>query len=216
MRFSIAALLLFSASASAQTDTTTQLPANAAAAEFGSPCVMPSPVSGARVNGATDVTYSVVPSGRVVDVAILNSSVSTELNDAAIKCLTSWNVIPGGDAAGASVGPHRAIFIWETLGSDAVRFPQKTVGQFELVPAGCTHWYPNAARRDGEQGTTIMQFEIQPDGNVLGARVFQSSGNADLDNAAVACVKFFHYRPAIQNGKPVVVTWKAAIKWQLR
>jgi TonB family protein len=78
-----------------------------------------------------------------------------------------------------------------------------------------TGWYPKAALSDHIEGTTTLSFQITDTGDIIDVAVAQSSGNGDLDNAAMACAKSWKYRPAMLNGKPITVPWKARVAWQI-
>lgn len=82
-------------------------------------------------------------------------------------------------------------------------------------PHVCIQDYPSISQRLNEQGTTTLQFKIEADGSVSGVNVAESSGHDRLDQAAVNCAQSWHYKPAMQNGQPVAVNWKAQVKWQL-
>ncbi len=82
-------------------------------------------------------------------------------------------------------------------------------------PHVCQQDYPPISQRLNEEGTTTLQFQITADGSVTGVSVANSSGHDRLDQAAVNCASSWHYKPAMQNGQPVAVTWKAQVKWQL-
>src|ERR1700723_1607066 len=62
--------------------------------------------------------------------------------------------------------------------------------------------YPISALQTGAEGMTYLTFRITPVGSVTGISVLSSSGNADLDNAAVVCARDWQYRPAMRNGAP--------------
>ena len=49
--------------------------------------------------------------------------------------------------------------------------------------------YPDAARRDGLEGTVWLRFRIAPDGSVAQVEVDRSSGHALLDDAAITAVR---------------------------
>ncbi len=49
--------------------------------------------------------------------------------------------------------------------------------------------YPDAARRDGLEGTVWLRFRIAPDGSVEHVEVDRSSGHTLLDDAAVSAVR---------------------------
>lgn len=63
--------------------------------------------------------------------------------------------------------------------------------------------YPDPARRAQVQGVVIAEIKIDTQGRVESARAAQSSGSALLDDAAVAAVKSWRYKPATLGGKPV-------------
>ncbi|HEV2112379.1 MAG TPA: energy transducer TonB, partial [Gammaproteobacteria bacterium] len=57
--------------------------------------------------------------------------------------------------------------------------------------------YPAAAAR--EQGTAVIEFERSPEGKASEVKVYRSSGNTDLDNAALEAVRNAAL-PAIPSG----------------
>ena len=63
--------------------------------------------------------------------------------------------------------------------------------------------YPDAARRGNVQGTVIAEIRIDAQGRVEAARAGESSGSGALDDAALAAVRSWRYRPATLNGRPV-------------
>jgi len=63
--------------------------------------------------------------------------------------------------------------------------------------------YPDQARRKNLQGAVIAEIQIDTTGKVASARAAEGSGSALLDDAALAAVKAWKYKPATLNGKPV-------------
>ncbi|MBW4664384.1 MAG: TonB family protein [Chroococcus sp. CMT-3BRIN-NPC107] len=49
--------------------------------------------------------------------------------------------------------------------------------------------YPNSARRRGVEGTTKIKVDVNDKGNVTNVRVAESSGNSDLDAAAIRAAR---------------------------
>jgi len=49
--------------------------------------------------------------------------------------------------------------------------------------------YPDAARREGEQGRVVLRFTMDRSGRVLQVALAASSGSAILDNAAQAFLR---------------------------
>jgi TonB family protein len=83
------------------------------------------------------------------------------------------------------------------------------------APHICTSDYPPEAIAVHAEGTTIVGFTITESGKVADVKVATSSGNADLDNAAVTCASHWLYRPAQKDVKPVAVPWKAQVRWSI-
>jgi len=67
----------------------------------------------------------------------------------------------------------------------------------------------------GQQGATRLRVRITPDGRVLEARVFESSGHASLDAAAVAAVRRWRFEPALRDGVPVFANATVTINFTL-
>lgn len=68
--------------------------------------------------------------------------------------------------------------------------------------------YPDIAREQGVQGTAIVLATIGPDGRVLSVAVDQSTGNRQLDNAAVAAARASRFAPPEIDGKPATETYR--------
>ena len=79
----------------------------------------------------------------------------------------------------------------------------------------CAQYYPPEAVAAHLEGTATLSMRIKADGNVADVAVANSSGQKILDDASVACVQTWKYTPAVLNGKPVDVPWKALVRWGL-
>ncbi|HEY1632968.1 MAG TPA: energy transducer TonB [Rhizomicrobium sp.] len=89
------------------------------------------------------------------------------------------------------------------------------VGRPHVCPQA--KWYPPLALRLSHEGTTILAFTVNTDGTISNISVAQSSGHEELDQAAVSCAQSWsNYKPALQNGQPVAVPWKATVRWNLQ
>jgi protein TonB len=60
--------------------------------------------------------------------------------------------------------------------------------------------YPDSAQVSGEQGDVTLDVFVNAAGKPRKFRIHQSSGFADLDNAAAEAVAGWRFVPAIQNG----------------
>jgi len=89
-----------------------------------------------------------------------------------------------------------------------VRSPAHACGagdQDIAVLTAPTPQYPESARSLGLGSVTVFVLvTIAPNGRLIDARVSASSGNADIDRAAVAVARSSTYSPKLRNCMPVV------------
>jgi protein TonB len=72
----------------------------------------------------------------------------------------------------------------------------------ELIRGRKRPEYPESARARGIEGSVSIEYTIDTEGNVAGAKIVSSAGNADLDDAALRTVESRKYKPAVQDGVP--------------
>lgn len=96
-----------------------------------------------------------------------------------------------------------------TAQSGAGVVPPATAGK----PHVCLDQYPAEEAAQRVEGTTTLGFRITEKGTVADITVIQSSGNQPLDDAAVRCAAGWRYTPALRNGEPVAISWKAEVRW---
>jgi len=77
-------------------------------------------------------------------------------------------------------------------------------------------FYPDEARRLGQQGDVIVRFVVRTDGSVSDVAVESSSGFPLLDTAAVTAVATWRYMPAMQGGTPVEFHDRALLRFRFR
>ncbi len=65
--------------------------------------------------------------------------------------------------------------------------------------------YPEMARAAGIEGKAVVSMVVDTLGNVAHAEVYATSGNAQLDQAAVAAAYQCRFTPGYQRDRPVVV-----------
>jgi protein TonB len=66
--------------------------------------------------------------------------------------------------------------------------------------------YPMDAACNGNGGTSTLKVTVGTEGTPTDVTVFRSSGSASLDDAAVAAVKTWKFKPATRGGQPVAQT----------
>jgi periplasmic protein TonB len=95
--------------------------------------------------------------------------------------------------------------------------PAADSGPASLTNTHTTPPYPQDARSASHQGTVLLNITVGPQGDVMNAVVAQSSGFAELDQAAVSWViGHWKYKPATQGGMPMTSTTQAAVKFDLK
>ena len=62
--------------------------------------------------------------------------------------------------------------------------------------------YPQAEQRRRIGGTVVVAFDFDADGKVTAATVKTSSGNKNLDQAALVAVRQWTIEPPVENGAP--------------
>jgi protein TonB len=104
--------------------------------------------------------------------------------------------IPGAPSGRSSVGTDVA-----RGGSEGVTSFARPLGGYQTTPH-----YPEAARRDGVEGTVTLRFEVLASGKVGTVQVQRSAGRPDMDRAAVEAIKTWLFEPA-RRGKEAVAVW---------
>ena len=78
-------------------------------------------------------------------------------------------------------------------------------------------YYPPIALRLNQEGTVKVRITVAADGSVTNAEVVGSSGHDSLDQATVKCVMGgWHYKPAMQDGKPIAAATEASVQWKVQ
>ncbi len=76
--------------------------------------------------------------------------------------------------------------------------------------------YPAFARRLGHEGRVVIRIHVLSSGVVAAAHIERSSGYAALDEAALATIKRWRFRPAQRGGQPVDATLNVPITFKLQ
>lgn len=117
---------------------------------------------------------------------------------------------PGGGAfrmAGGDVFPGGGGGRGQTASRFAVPRPG---GRFNPKPR-----YPEAARAEGREGTTLLKVTVLPTGQVGEAMTERSSGHADLDRAALEAVMKWTFVPARRGENPVTASVRIPVTFTL-
>jgi protein TonB len=79
---------------------------------------------------------------------------------------------------------------------------------FEELPEPITRItpaYPDLAREAGVEGTVVVNVLVGKDGRVIDVRLDEKRQVPMLNDAALAAVRFWVFKPALANNKPVAV-----------
>jgi len=76
-------------------------------------------------------------------------------------------------------------------------------------------YYPDASRRNNEEGRGMARICIDTRGRVASASVESSTGHPMLDTAMVQLAKAYRFKPATRAGKPVPVCTGLPVRFQL-
>ena len=177
---------------------------------FGSACSYPQSALVAHNEGTAFVSYRGTDDGHIEDVTLVSSSGHSDLDDATMQCVSRWRFDPSKTADRFYIGPHRAGISWA--------IPQtggQAVGRFIGLPHSCASYYPEAEMKAGVEGTAHIGFTVTERGEVRDPVVLQSSGNKNLDDTALRCVRYWSYKPAEKDGEPIAVSWQVDIVWKL-
>jgi len=75
--------------------------------------------------------------------------------------------------------------------------------------------YPRESRRLREQGTVLLTLVLATDGTVVDIAIAKSSGHRRLDDAALAAVRKWRWRPTTRQGSAVQVRGSVEIPFVL-
>ena len=91
------------------------------------------------------------------------------------------------------------------------------IGQGKGFP-NVDDYYPDASRRLGEEGLSVVDICVGPDGKLTEQpKLGKSSGHERLDQAAlkVASLAGGHFKPATEDGKPITKCTQLPIRFKL-
>jgi protein TonB len=77
------------------------------------------------------------------------------------------------------------------------------------------NYYPEQARRDGQEGRAVVKICINTGGKVESAEMATSSGNPQFDEAAIKVGRAFRFKPPTQEGRPVATCVSLPVKFEL-
>lgn len=132
--------------------------------------------------------------------------------------------MPGAGSGGGSGSPGRSGFGTGGAGTGngtlMTGLPPSTGGGSGLArPLGgyqVKPRYPESARRQGVEGTSLLKIYVSDRGLVEDVLVEHSAGHQELDLAAMEAVKRWRFEPARQSNRPVAVWVMLPVRFTLK
>jgi len=97
-----------------------------------------------------------------------------------------------------------------TAGQGLAGFDTDVIPVVRVAPA-----YPRRAKQARIEGWVTMEVLIRPDGTVSGAKVMESDPPRLFDDAAIAAMQRWKFRPKMVDGNPVSQRAKQTIEFKL-
>jgi TonB family protein len=101
--------------------------------------------------------------------------------------------------------------LWLAIGGCAVGGPRP----LELVSSGAVI-YPEAARRDGIEGSVTVRYDVEPSGRVVNAQVVRAEPAGVFEQAALATVSSWRFRAQRGSRAATVTGVESRVQFSLR
>jgi len=79
--------------------------------------------------------------------------------------------------------------------------------------SSCDKSLPTGRTISPDTKPTLFWYRLTPDGTIHDTSLYRSSGDSDLDKAALACADGEHIRPQLVTGTPAEIVWVGGINW---
>lgn len=169
-----------------------------------------------------EVTFTINTEGKTEDIKMTKSSGNDETDKKIIdivKDLKSQPAVKSGKKVSSTVN----IPIKKKTANDNTVY--NIVEQQPQFPGGIKamfNWiqdnirYPETSKKNGSQGTALMEFTINKDGSITDVKIQKSTNDIYLDKEAERVIKSMpKWMPGKQNGKAVNVSYKLPIRFKL-
>lgn len=166
---------------------------------------------------ASTVAYTIGEDGSTRDATLTHSSGSTVHDGYALSCVKDWHYRPAlHDGKPVAIRWFVRIPWRDTEHKTPLPPPPSQLLPPEPLGSHSCHSYLKNGMPEGAAGATGVSLIITSTGQVATVRVKLSSGNVELDDAAVRCASNWRYKPGTDNGHPVPVSWSTEVNWNLQ
>jgi TonB family protein len=153
-----------------------------------------------EIEGRVGLKVIITNEGDIANPVVTETSGNAELDAAAVACVLGWKFQPA-QRDGKSVTVSGTLHVnWRLPYIPFVERRQ------------CFNHYGVTPQQRPNKGETIVTFRIES-GQVLDASVLLTSGNAELDRNAIACVESWRYAATNDDGTPTRRHMKEIILW---
>ena len=164
-----------------------------------------------------DLRFVVDSSGRVVEARLLKWSIAAPMNvdaepfqaalNSVLAAVRQWQFEP------PALAPL-AVTVTLTLEPPATGRAAASIERPLAIETRNAE-YPEVARAQRKQGEVELEATIDPTGHVTDVRVVRSVMR-EIDDAAVAAVRQWTFRPGMKDGQPVTVEVTLTINFKLQ
>jgi len=189
-----------------------------AATERASPVARPSaaaaPTASARRPGAPPaiVSPAAPPDARAVAPSALVAAAPPEADRPLVPTLPAD---PGAPASAASGGAAATPVVTDGAGVGAAASSTASETTPIAYRDNPSPPYPDAARRDGQQGLTVLEVLVSREGVPLDVAIVATSGFSELDAAAAAGVRRWRFVPAVRDREPIDARIRIPVRFRL-
>ena len=146
--------------------------------------------------GYVVVRAYISPEGNVTRAVIAKRSGDEALDEEARKTLLQWKMKPGAIKSEYATKGYEVRIDFRQEGPVIARYRDRTVYFERYESAKIWMWapapeYPFEARRGRIEGTAFLKVLIGPDGTPASVELVKTSGNINLDRAAVTAVRLW-------------------------
>src|SRR5215469_12964307 len=84
---------------------------------------------------------------------------------------------------------------------------------YKHMTVNCDIFLPTGIAVPPTAAPTLFSFRLATDGTYHDIALYRTSGNSDLDKAALACADVSYLTPVVQAGSPIEINWIEAVAW---
>ncbi|HTT97121.1 MAG TPA: TonB family protein [Rhizomicrobium sp.] len=165
----------------------------------------------AHAQGTTLMSFRVTADGSTKDVTVTKSSGNADLDAAAQTCVAQWKYRPAMSNGAPVEMPWQANVLWSLAGGPR---PYDTP-PVRQESASCAAFYTPEMVKERPVRSRLFQVTIGTDGLVSNV-VAPVPADALLDDVSTACIKSWHFVPALKDGAPVQVTILQLLNWSMQ